>query len=413
MIFYTDLPLLPEGTECEITELDETPEWTLTSDRTVTLTASTTSPVTANFVNERTSGSLAITKTVESPEGVDLSAEEFEVTVTCSGGFTEDPYLLTGVISEVDGWVIPNLPYGAECRAVETADERFTTSYSADAVPIAAKTSTIDVLNQTGSVHVDIQTVVSDARPFDPDDDFTIAVTCSNAGEVIFDSTINLSTVDGFVQWEAPLLPTGATCQTSLDPSVAWALTGATGDATNENVISQTIGTDVAWNAFDVERLLGTLTVTKLLEDIPFGADFTTEEFEMTVTCSDGFIDAGHQLGETLLVSTVNPLLVTDLPVGAECTLAEVENPFFNPSFAPSPTFIVSPIAEGNAIDAIAVTNIATQALSTFLEEQQPPPPTLAFTGRTASELVRMALLLLAVGGFILFGRRRREEAPV
>ena len=416
VIFYTDLPLLPEGTVCDITELDETPEWTLTSDRTVTLTATTSNPVTAEFVNERVVSPLEINKLVEGPTGFDLEDEAFEVTVTCSNGFTTDPYVLTGTIGDSAPWVIEDLPYGAECGVVETPDARFTTTQSTDAVAIENVGAEVEILNQTGSLHVDIETLVSDLRPFDPDDDFTFTITCSNADGVVFEETISSATEDGFARWDAPLLPTGATCETTFDPLVGWNFVQAMGETIADNVVTQTIGTDIAWNAFEVERELASLSVTKLLEEIPFDADFSTEDFEIFVTCADGFIEPDHQLSEFLSVSSVSPLTVENLPVNSECTVAEVENPFFNPSFSPDATFIVSSEATDNAINAIAVTNIGTQALSTFIEEQRPAteqPPILAFTGRTVWSLVSFALLLMAAGIFLVFNRRRRDESQV
>ncbi len=416
VIFYTDLPLLPEGTVCDITEHDETPAWTLATDRTITLTATSANPVTAEFINDATIGSVVIDKIIEGPDGFDLSADEFEVTVTCSGNFTENPYVLTGVISEIEPWTINELPYGADCTAVETPDPRFTTSYTstdsddAGAVTITTEPSAVSVLNQTGSFHVDIETLVSSARPFDPDDTFSFTVTCSNGDDVIYEELVEASTADGFSTWEAILLPTGSTCETALDPAVGWTLTGAMGEAVTDDVIGQTIGTDVAWNGFEVERELASLSVTKLLEDIPFNADFTAETFELTVTCADGFTEPDHQLAEQLTISTLNPLTVENLPVNATCTIAEVENPFFDPSFAPNDTFVVSSDSAINSINAIALTNIATEALSTFLEAQQPPPSPLAFTGRTVWSLVWLAVLLLAAGMFLVVSRRKDDE---
>ena len=411
VIFYTDLPLLPDGTVCDVTELDETPQWTLTTDRTVTLTATSTNPVTAEFVNEATIGSVAINKIVEGPEEFDLSAEPFEITVTCSGNFTENPYVLNGTISEIAPWTIEELPFGADCAAEETPDPRFTTSYSSTdspdtgAVTITTEPSAVSVINQTGSLHVDIETLVSSARPFDPDGDFTFNITCSNGDEVIYEAIVQAATEDGLFNWEAILFPTGSTCETSLDDTIEWNLSASMGEATTDNVISQTIGTDIAWNSFEVERALASLDVTKQLENIPFDGDFSTEVFPLSVTCSGGFIDDSHTLTGVLGVSSVSPLIVEDLPVGSECTISEEANEFFDATYSPDATFTIDEIANNE----ILITNSGTEILEDFLRPEEPELPILAFTGRTTRAVVWFALLLMAAGIFLAGPRRHRK----
>ena len=414
VIFYTDLPLLPEGTVCDVTEQDETPQWTLTTDRTVTLTATSANPTTAEFVNEATVGSVDINKIIEGPEEFDFAAEEFEITVTCSGHFTEDPYVLTGAISEIAAWTIDELPYGAECNAVETADGRFTTSYSSTgaegdsdtgAVTITTEPSAVNVLNQTGSLHVDIETLVSDARPFDPDGEFSFAITCSNGDAVIYEAIVQAATVDGFFTWEAIPVPTGSSCEISLADNAEWTLTGSMGESTDGSAISQTIGTDIAWTAFDVERTLATLDVTKQLDNIPFDGDFSTEVFPLSVTCSGGFIDDSHTLTGVLGVSSVSPLIVEDLPVGSECTISEEANEFFDATYSPNATFTIDEIANNE----ILITNTGTDILEDFLRPEEPELPILAFTGRTTRAVVWFALLLMAVGIFLAGPRRHRK----
>ena len=410
VIFYTDLPLIPEGTICNVTELDETPEWTLTTDRTVTLTASSENPVTAQFVNERTLGTLDINKIIEGPVEVDLSAETFDITVTCSNGFTEDPYVLTGVIGEGTPFTIDDLPYGAECDTAESADARFATSYSSTQgeissdVTITTEPSIVDVLNQTGSFHVDIGTLVSSARPFDPDDEFTFIVTCSNNDEVIYEATVDATTEDGAFRFEAALLPTGTTCETTLDSPSEWNTVSAMGEQSTEMAITQTIGTDIAWNAFEVERATASLPINKELAGLPADTDFATEEFAIDVTCVGGFIDAEHQLTEDLLVSTTDPLIVPELPVGSECTVVEQASDLFDDSYSTSPTFVVS---AGDSDNALIITNTATDSLLSSLEPDAPP---LAFTGSTVWPLVWFAILLLLAGVLIIGPRRRRDE---
>lgn len=318
--------------------------------------------------------------------------------------------MLTGVIGEGTPFTIDDLPYGAECDTAESADARFATSYSSTQgeissdVTITTEPSIVDVLNQTGSFHVDIGTLVSSARPFDPDDEFTFIVTCSNNDEVIYEATVDATTEDGAFRFEAALLPTGTTCETTLDSPSEWNTVSAMGEQSTEMAITQTIGTDIAWNAFEVERATASLPINKELAGLPADTDFTTEEFAIDVTCVGGFIDAEHQLTEDLLVSTTDPLIVPELPVGSECTVVEQASDLFDDSYSTSPTFVVS---AGDSDNALIITNTATDSLLSSLEPDAPP---LAFTGSTVWPLVWFAILLLLAGVLIIGPRRRRDE---
>ena len=177
-------------------------------------------------------------------------------------------------------------------------------------------------------------------------------------------------------------------------------------------------GTDLAWNAFDLERDLAPLSLTKELGDIPFDTEFTEEGFTIQVICTNGpeatdgsEVENLEVVIEAGTISVVSPVTVADLPVGEECTVAEATDEFFLAPFSPNEgSFTVSENPDDNAV---TITNTGTDELFDYLEGLQPPLPVLAFTGRTAEELVRMALLLMAFGALVLFARRRREKPLV
>ena len=96
---YDDLPALPDGTACTVTEQVPPAGWTLVSANDVPLTVDSDGVVTASFTNERDTGDLTITKTLNGvPAGTDLDAELFDVEVTCTGGFTTPTHAVDGQI---------------------------------------------------------------------------------------------------------------------------------------------------------------------------------------------------------------------------------------------------------------------------------------------------------------------------
>ena len=97
---YSDLPALPNGTACTVTEQTAPTGWTLTSTNPVDIVVDSAGVATATFTNERDTGELTITKEIEGlPAGSILDAELFDVTVTCTGGFTTPTHVVTGQIS--------------------------------------------------------------------------------------------------------------------------------------------------------------------------------------------------------------------------------------------------------------------------------------------------------------------------
>ena len=90
---YSDIPALPDGASCVVTELAAPAGWTLTSPNDIAITVDSAGVSTATFTNERNTGDLTISKTLDGvPAGTNLDAFLFDVAVTCVGGFDPDPY---------------------------------------------------------------------------------------------------------------------------------------------------------------------------------------------------------------------------------------------------------------------------------------------------------------------------------
>ena len=366
----------------------------------MTITADSTDPVTASFTNERVQTSLTINKAVEGPDTVDLSAEVFELTVTCTGGFTEDPYVIVGEFSATSPFTIDELPYGAECSAVETPDDRFATTDLTGAVTLGTDPTAIDILNETGSFVLDIDSIVNSTRPIDPDDDFTFTVVATLPDGTVITEVIDITTVDGNGGWESALFPTGTVVTVTLDAPEEWNVLG-------NGTLDLVIGTDVGSLNFDVERNLVSLTIDKLLENVPSNADFNDHAFDVSVTCSDGFVDSTHELPDAFTVASTESLVIDELPLGSTCEVTEAADEFFDATYAPSNSItLVADVTTNN----VTITNTGNDALQQ--EYEVPPSGPLAFTGATVGTLLWFATLLLAGGVFFLMvGRRRDPEA--
>ena len=124
---FPDLPLVPDGTACTISETGTPAGWTLTTPNDVEVVASSESPGTASFTNERDTANLTVTKTViGAPADLDLTTTTFTVDVSCSGDFDASPLeFLDQQIRHGETLTFPNLPTGAVCTVVEDPDPRF------------------------------------------------------------------------------------------------------------------------------------------------------------------------------------------------------------------------------------------------------------------------------------------------
>ena len=394
VLLATDLPTLGEGTVCDITELDESPDWAVATDRTVTLTISSTEPQTASFTNDHVLGSLVVDKTVEGPDGVDLSTEVFDITITCTGGFVEDPYVMTATVSATAPHTVDGLPYGADCAVAETVDPRFATSYTdTDAIIDPAAPATLSILNQTGSFVIDVETLIGSGSPFDPDDDFSITITCTSEHGETYEETLTISTIDGDGTWESPLLPVGHECSVTFDVPDGWAVVG--GDTANF-----VVGTDVQVFGFQSDRTPVTLTISKTLASVPASLDYSDHEFDLTVTCTNGFASGEYVVPGNLVVSQDEALVIENLPAEASCTISEAPDQYFTASYAPAESIVLS-ATEANEV---TITNTGNDALA------DNPPPALAFTGSEAGRLLWLALLLMGAGFIALGGRRLARD---
>ncbi len=382
---YTELPLLADGTDCTVTELDPGTSWTIESPTSVDLVVSAADPVTAEFTNARRTGGLRVVKTLDGvPAGVDLDAEAFELAVVCDGGFDAATHTVTGSISVTTPFEVADLPSDATCSVSEAADDRFvavftpvdaTTAISADA------TATVEVENRTGTIEVFVTATAPATHPIDLVVDTTISITClTPAGAPGWSGAVVVSTdADGDGVWSPatpPLLAPGTTCQVVQSTPASWTLDGTVIDDPDDGAVTGPGSillrvpdptapfADPPVAGFQLVRDTGPLTITKLLDGVAVdtldpdrGEVFGTLEFEVTVTCAGPFIGGTHQI--TTTISGLQQATVDDLPTGATCTVVETPDPRFAASTDPIDGLVT--------IDDLGVDVTVTNATGTFI----------------------------------------------
>ncbi len=334
---YGDLPALPDGTVCTISETDLPTGWTLTTPASVDLTVDSTltgaSAPTATFTNRRDTGSLTVIKELLNvPDGVDLSTEEFAVDVSCTGQFTGGSHDINDVVfSATTSAVIDRLPTGANCTVVEHEDPRFAVDYSAD-VTVDDDGEAITVTNTTSTLTITKSTTGPDTHPIDLDGTFILNVICTAPDtSIAFEGEVTLTTVDSAAQWSSPntpLLVPGTDCTVNEQASEGWTV------VSDNPQTAVTVDDDVATLGFVNQRDTGTLSVNKDLVGVPEELDLGDETFSATTTCVGGFeADADLVLDSTF--SANRPWELVDLPTGTVCTVDESIDDRFATEYQP------------------------------------------------------------------------------
>ncbi|WP_141015093.1 DUF5979 domain-containing protein [Nocardioides sambongensis] len=345
---------LATGAVCEVTETGDGGATSVAVDpEEVTIGDETTVEVTVT--NTFDTGSMQVTKEVDSDavdqDGNPIEYGPFEVFVVCaaSGGQVYgDGYSASNpmrhTIADGETWTISGLPLGATCTTVET-DTADSADHSVepgvvniggpdgdpDVVELVTVTNSYDV----GSLDL-LKEVEGDALDNNPalgEGPFTLNVECTLTdatrpdGEVVYDGDVVL---EGEAPLEATIddLPTGAVCDIT-EPDQG----GATSYTIDPEQV--TIGTDTAvevtaTNTYEVGDMEVVKTVTSDAVDQD-GNPIEYGPFQVAVSCelnghevwADGY-DADTPMTQEIEPGT--PWELTELPVGAECTVTEPDS---------------------------------------------------------------------------------------
>ena len=308
---------------------------------------------------------IEVTKTVDVPDGVDVSDVAFPFTIECTVPNAADPTSPTAidVLAEdiVDAADLPdaetvigtgtnafnlvpgqtahiqNLPIGATCQAVEDPPDGYAVTYAdtdaatgttseiglSDGVVIADKEGaddvdleTITATNAAGQLTIQ-KTVQGGTGSFDFD------VDCVLDDETVFDTTVtvNASTADtAAVSEPIGLIPAGAVCTITETTQDGWTVMAITGD---------TISLEERWATATVEAgevsavaFTNKPTDTQLQIDKQTDGGDGTFQFSLICTNADQVV-----LEQTINVTTANGAgsLIPNvaIPNGADCTITE------------------------------------------------------------------------------------------
>lgn len=354
----TEVPNLPYGAECTITEDDSNGQTSLDAE-TVTIGESPDT-VTLNAVNNYELGDLELAKTVESDavdqDGNPTNFGPFEAGVACS--FLGDPVYAEGygpddpMIVDLDADGTPadltGLPINAECTITETntggASSASMIVTQPGEAPVVSDGNTAEVTivgNDEGTVgtqvtvenHFDVGSIqlnkelTGNGAGEYGNGPFVFDVVCSfdQDGEggtdasVVYDGSVSVGG-DGPLEATIDDLPTGASCEfTETDDG------GATSSEITPNPV--TVGADdttevVATNEFD----LGSFSVDKTVENNTDLPDDTFGPFEISAECTYQGTDVEIPDGAERELTPGEPVTYDGLPIGSDCVVTETDD---------------------------------------------------------------------------------------
>lgn len=422
---FTDLPT---GAECVITEVDRglagSTDVTLDEDDVITSEQDTTvaeftvgdetAVTTALFENFMTVGALEIEKIVTGAGAADFGQGPFTMHVVCTldtaaPNTVYDGELILGgdepLFKQID-----NLPTGAECAVTETdaAGAQHVVVSPSPAVIGVDDVVTVTVTNTftIGSLEIEKRIEGAGAELYGAGP-FEITITCELDGRPVTvpGGASRVLDADGDYTALYDTLPVGAVCGIEESDTGGASSVEILDDASNP-ITEVTITEDVAPTQVVVVNTfeLGSIEVSKFVWGDPNG-DHQKRVFEIELTCElagSGFEIPG---GATRGITVADGVLYTDLPVGAECTLAETDNG----------GAVLTTMTPENGADSSTARVVVEAGAAASIIVDNTYEIGLPLTGgeRAMWMLPFGALLLLAGGGFVLAGvvRRRRAEA--
>lgn len=354
----TEVPNLPYGAECTITEDDSNGQTSL--DVGFVTIGESPDAVTLDAVNNYDLGDLELAKTVDSEavdeDGNPIEYGPFEASVDCS--FLGDPVYAEGygpndpmvVDLPADGTPseLTGLPINAECTVTETntggaaatsmtvnqpGEEPVETDGDTAKMTIVANDegtagTQLNVENHfdVGSIHLTKEVTGNGADDYGTGP-FVFDVVCTFDADgdggadakVVYDDSVSLGGDDPL---EATIddLPVGASCDfTETDNG------GATSSEITPNPV--TVGADetaevAATNEFD----LGSFSVDKVVENNTGLPDDALGPFEVNADCTYQGADVEIPDGAQRELTPGEPVTYEGLPIGSDCVVTETDD---------------------------------------------------------------------------------------
>lgn len=420
---------LPTGSECAVSELDNagaTESSIDPPDGLVTIGTSGTEGGLAlvTVTNDFRVGGLNVRKLVIGPGAPTFGTGPFDFAVSCTyEGENVHRSILTvsgdGTRGPLISDTIEGLPVGAECTVVEVVDGHADEAAPPVTVTIpdedengVAQVVTAGFVNRFSAAGITLTKQVDGAgadAPYATSAVFTVLVTCqfqplvggrvtllSRSYQITAGETITLTDARG----NPVRMPLGSRCfgnETNAGAATRAVVNPSTYDdglVVNPNSELQTLAL-VATNTF----ALGSLQLSKVVTGTG-AAENSSKTFTFKVTC---VLDQGQDEptmiidGELVTITGGQTVTIDDLPVGAECWVAETHTGGataveISNSTAAMPAVVT---AEGDAV--ITVTNTFTAPLAPTGADATP----ILIAGGVGT--------LLILGGVVLLVRRRRR----
>lgn len=415
---------LPVGSECTVTEDEdlgaESTSMTVSVDgvaepavpgTSVDVTIVDGATVEVEAINAFAAGSLLIRKVVEGPAADAFGAGPFRLLVDCTldtGSGTARVWagFVTLGGDEALTATVDDIALGAECTVQEIMNGGATsTTVTPSTVTIgdgAPVEVTVTNVFEAGSLTVTKQ-IIGEGAELWGGGPFEVTLECTRTFgdpvEIPGGATRILSAANAYTATYDPLLQ-GLLCtltETDTGGATSTVITDADGAEVGIIDIPQGNVAVTVTNTFD----LGSVEVVKTVSG-GAGAAHTADGFEVAASCLWNGEPIEPPGGGILPLSTTEPAVFADLPVGAECTVTETDS-----GGADAVTY--SPEGAGDGGSATVVVGADTAASVTIDNRFDPE---LAGTGSSPPLAAGLTagLLLLMGTVFLVTARRRRRS---
>jgi uncharacterized surface anchored protein len=309
------VPAVPKGTVCDITEVDPGPRWSEVSISPAAVTVGVDATVTAT--NSRQSGQVTLTKQVVGD--FQVAPATFTLGLDCTGTTWDATYDLTVTPpSSADSVTVTGLPVGLRCTATEQGApvgwSKVSPTPASFTVPGTGQAAvTVTAVNSLTTGSVTLTKSTSEAVPADTD--FALTLDCDGGD---FDSTEIVTVASGQTTGSLTVdnLPVGVVCRvTEPSPPVGWAFGGVS--PAQVTVASGPARVVTVSNVPD----LGTFTIAKALTG-PLEDGAAT--FTFTLDCTNDLYDQDVTLPMSAAQAT-GSVQVPGIPVGTVCDITEAD----------------------------------------------------------------------------------------
>jgi large repetitive protein len=422
----TTVSNLPTGASCTVTEsVNGGANSTSYTNQNFTVSTSLTAATVTNTFTQGTVKVQNYTRTGTASSPTDVSTmlpwknTKFDVTLTCvrniGGGNTETitkTATLTGATST--SWAMPT---GASCTVNETgvtyptdtpAQPDYTTAYNPTAATITTGTATLAVYNYFGYGNVKVsKTLEGEAAQTWGGGKFTFAVVCTmpqnGASTTVYSNAAvtaqrSTSSQTSFTSATLGPIAVGAVC-TATETNTAGATSTSPASVTLDAVDNVLAGGTTKTAAFTNTFSYAGFTVTKSV-DVGGAKDQNglaikyTGSYSFTANCTynNGISTTTSALSENFSLKDGESKQFVNLPVGAQCTVAETGQANAN-----TVSYQITQNGTSGS-QTTATTSSAITLVRSSADANDPSASTIAFTNHYTTGSLRITKLTTGAG---------------